>query len=49
MTKSEIERIKTEISRLEDLMLEIVGNRKTAYVKKNAARLDKLRRMLKNA
>lgn len=49
MTKNERERIKMEISRLEDLMLNIVENRKTAYVKKNAARLNKLRGMLKNA
>ena len=44
MDKNAIEK---EISRLEDLMTDIVISKKTGFVMKNKAKLDKLRQLLK--
>lgn len=41
------EAIEKEISRLEDLMADIVITKKTGFVEKNKAKLDKLRKLLK--
>ena len=41
------EAIEQEISRLEDLMADIVISKKTGFVMKNKAKLDKLRKLLK--
>lgn len=41
------EAIEKEISRLEDLMTDIVLTKKTGFVMKNKAKLDKLRKLLK--
>lgn len=39
--------IEKEINRLEDLMTDIVITKKTGFVMKNKAKLDKLRKLLK--
>lgn len=41
------EAIEKEISRLEDLMADIVITKKTSFVMKNKAKLDKLRKLLR--
>lgn len=50
MTNAEIREIKEEISRLEDLQIDIALDKKGVnYSYKNHAKLKKLRRMLENA
>lgn len=46
MTTTEINEIKKEIERLEELQLSIVESRKTKYALHNSAKLKKLRRLL---
>lgn len=46
MTTAEIDKIKKEIQRLEDMQLSVFDTRKTKYALQNSARLKKLRRLL---